>query len=62
MILDKLKTLFEGKFRDLFSNNNFTFIDLSRNTTQVLEAKDIEGGKKLSIDLSKASNPEKQAN
>ena len=57
-ILTKLKTLFESKFRDTFSNNIIKFFDFSRNTENVLELKD---GQKLSIDLNKATEPEKKA-
>ena len=56
-ILDNLKTIFESKFRDLFSNNKITIFDFSRNTQNVLEIKE---GEKLSIDYSKATEQEKK--
>jgi len=56
-ILDKLKTLFEGKFQEIFKNNKFVLVDFSRNTTYVVEAKD---QRVLSIDLTKASLEEKR--
>jgi len=63
-VLDKLKTIFKGKVGNIFSdnkNNKFVLFDFSRNTTNVLEVKLIEGVKqKLAIDLSKANDEEKK--
>lgn len=60
--LEKLKTIFETKLRDLLSNNNIKIgdiklLDFSRNTENVLELKK---GDRVSIDLSKASDEEKR--
>lgn len=57
IILDKLKSIFEGKFRDILSNNHITLFSFSRNTKNVLEVKENE---KLSMDLSKATAQEKK--
>ena len=56
-ILDKLKTLFEGKFGDIFANNTIKLFDFSKNVSNVLELKD---GQKLSLDVSKATPEEKK--
>ncbi len=56
-IFDKLKTIFEGKFGDILSNNKTTFFDFSRNTTNVLELKD---GNRLILDIRKANDQEKK--
>ncbi|MEA3378050.1 MAG: hypothetical protein U9Q69_00265 [Nanoarchaeota archaeon] len=56
-ILDKLKTLFEGKFGDIFANNTIKLFDFSKNVSNVLELKD---GQKLSLDVSKATSEEKK--
>lgn len=56
-LLDNLKSIFKGKFRDLLSKNKFTLFDFSKNTTYVIEAKNNE---KISIDLEKASEEEKK--
>ncbi|MEK6853523.1 MAG: hypothetical protein AABX64_02460 [Nanoarchaeota archaeon] len=57
LILDKLKTIFHGKFDDILSNNNIKIFDFSKNTTNILEIKD---GQKLDIDLGKANAEEKK--
>ncbi len=57
-ILDKLKTLFESKFRDIFSNNTIKFFDFSKNVENVLE---LEDGQRLKIDLNRATDIEKKA-
>lgn len=56
-ILDNLKTLFEGKIKEILSNNKITIVDFSRNTTNLFEVKD-EG--KLCIDISKAEAEERK--
>lgn len=56
-VFDKLKTIFEGKFGDIFSNNKITLFDLSRNKTEILELKE---GNKLVLDVSKANGQEKK--
>lgn len=56
-IFDKLKTIFNGKFGDIFSNNNITLFDFSRNSTEVLEVKE---GNKLILDVSKADEAQKR--
>jgi hypothetical protein len=56
-LFDKLKTLFEGKFGDIFTNNIIKFFDFSKNTTQVLELKD---GQRLSLDVSKGTEEDKK--
>ncbi len=57
IILDKLRTIFEGKFGDILSNNNITLFNFSRNVQNTLELK--EGDKLLSLDLTKALEEEK---
>ncbi len=57
-ILDKLRTIFEGKFRDLLANNTLKLFDFSKNTNYTLEFKD---GERLGIDLGKATEQEKKA-
>ena len=39
-VLGKLKSIFEGKFGDILSNNKFVFIDFSKNSNDVIEIKD----------------------
>ncbi len=56
-ILDKLKTLFEGKFGDIFTNNTIKLFDFSKNVSNVLELKD---GQRLGLDVSKATQEEKK--
>lgn len=56
-ILDKLKTLFEGKFRDVFTGNVIKLFDFSKNTNNFLELKE---GQRLSLDLGKATDEEKR--
>jgi len=55
-ILDKLRSLFEAKFGDIFNNNTIKFFDFSRNTNHVIELKD---GERISVDISKANEEEK---
>jgi len=57
IFLDKLKTIFEGKFGDILSNNNITLFNFSRNIENTLELK--EGDKLLSLDVTKASEEER---
>lgn len=57
ILFEKLKTIFEGKFGDVFSNNKITIFDFSRNNEQVIEVKD---GNRLALDLSRASEEEKK--
>ncbi len=56
-IFDKLKNIFEGKFKDVFKDNKFAIFDFSKNNTYVIEPK---GTNILSIDLSKAVPEEKK--
>ncbi len=56
-ILDNLKRIFEGKFRDVLSNNNITLFDFSRNQNETLELKE---GNKLVIDLSRIEDSERK--
>jgi len=56
-LFDKLKTLFEGKFGDIFANNVIKLFDFSKNTSQVLELKD---GQRLSLDVSKGAEEDKR--
>lgn len=56
-ILENLKRIFEGKFRDVLSNNNITIFNFSKNTTEIVE---IKNGNELVIDLSKADEKEKK--
>ena len=56
-VLDKLKTIFKGKFGDILSNNNITLFNFSRNTTTTLESKD---NKTATINLNKATLKEKK--
>lgn len=56
-ILENLKKVFEGKFRDILSYNNITVFNFSKNTSETVEVKD---GNKLVIDLSKATEDEKK--
>ena len=56
-IFDKLKTIFEGKFGDILSNNKFKIFDFSKNKTEVLELKE---GNKLVLDVIKANDQEKK--
>lgn len=55
--LENLKTIFESKFKDLFSNNKFVLLDFSKNTTNTLELKE---GNKLSIDLDRCTEEERK--
>lgn len=55
-ILDKLKSIFEGKFGDVFSNNKFNIYILSGNPKNTLEL----NKEKISIDISKATAQEKK--
>jgi len=56
-ILERLKSIFEGKFGDIFANNTIKLFDFSRNTNHVLELRE---GQKIGIDLSKATEEEKK--
>jgi len=56
-LFERLKTIFEGKFRDIFSNNTITLFDFSRNNEHVIEVKE---GNRLTLDLSKANDEEKK--
>ncbi len=56
-ILDKLKSIFEGNFSDILSNNNINFYLFSQNPKETLELKD---EKILSIDVNKAKPKEKE--
>lgn len=61
-LLEKLKTLFEGKVGgDFFSNNTFKLFDFSKNTNSPLESEETPKGTKLKIDLSKTDEDEKKA-
>lgn len=57
-ILENLKKIFEGKFRDVFSNNNITLFNFSKNSNEAVEVKD---GNKLVLDLSKVTDEEKKS-
>ena len=57
LVLDKLKTIFEGKFGDILSNNKLTLFDFSKNKTEVLEIKE---GNKIVLDVSKANVQEQK--
>jgi len=59
-ILDTLRTIFEGKFGDILSNNRITLfnINFSKNNDTTLE---IKGENTLSIDVSKATPEEKKS-
>ncbi len=56
-MLDKLRTVFEGKFETILSNNKITLFDFSKNTQEIFEIKE-EG--KLSIDIRKATLEQKK--
>lgn len=55
---EKLRNIFEGKFRDVFANNKFVLFDFSHNSNSVVEVKKQDV---LSIDLGKATLEEKKA-
>ncbi|MBU2616181.1 MAG: hypothetical protein KKC19_03700 [Nanoarchaeota archaeon] len=56
-VFEKLRTIFEGKFGDIFANNTIKLFDFSKNVSHVLELKD---GQKLGLDVSKATPDEKK--
>jgi len=56
-ILDKLKNIFDAKFRDLLANNTIKFFDFSKNVNNVIELKE---GEKIGLDISKATDDEKR--
>ncbi|MCK5149596.1 hypothetical protein KAJ87_01575 [Candidatus Pacearchaeota archaeon] len=57
IFLDKLKTIFEGKFGDILSNNKFSLFHFSKNVNEPLEVKNENT---LKIDLTKLNEEEKE--